>query len=958
MRSRMRRSIQVATAAVAAATAVVATIVPRSSPTPATCSSLSLTKNTYHEAFVCGPATSSSTTTTPAHAIHRPLWCKNHRPSRSVWHGRRIGGGGGRSVTLGDVRSSSCSSSSSSPLFSVNRDHERSSRWRPRSTALLMNAAGDGSEPSDRLIGGEHLAGTRTGLTGGGQQKQQGGHERERGRRRPFGHITDETLDLIRSSTSITEVIGQHVEMKPAGRGMVGCCPFHDDRTPSFSVDDSRGSYHCFGCGARGDVIQFVMQMEGLGFREAVRELAEEAGVSLDDADADSSEGGDGSGGGDEKERKEARERLSLVLQMAEQFYTRCLVEMPAAGVARAHLLERGISPMTVMDFQLGYSPADLTSPLIEYLDQQGFEMETLVDAGLAPDTSKWRYPTSPGNPRSRVDRFRGRLVVPIRDHRGTVLGFGARDLSDSQANGNVGSGFVIPEAVPSKHKAKAKGKGKKARAADVAAAAPATVGAVSGEGVRSEKAVGGLGSGGQQKLVVRPPAKYLNSPETSLFKKGKNVFGLDLAKETIRSEDMAVVVEGYFDVIKMHDAGIRCAVGVLGTAITVDQLMLCARYSRSKRVVLCMDGDDAGQRAVERLCESPASSGLDSLSEAGVSISVASIPGDSGCKDPADYLQAHGAQEFRTRVVDRALPWSDWYGNRILAEHDFSSDANAFRRCTDRLTGFISDLSIPTDQTFHVHRFARALARGNEVMQHQLEFDLMAMSKEKRARKNALRSRVVSPPSPEVGSSGMASPSSPVLAHTPPLQPEGSAPAAELRRLASGQATDSWDLVTGGVRREPRGSSRGTRGTNVVEGGDVLRNHEWVMERVKIRKKEESRRKREKSATAISSVVWSPSEEQRFEDPVTGESRSSSEQALRQRILDQAQRYLLALAVHDPSRRDKCGQEASRHGLSLGNERRQWLFEAVTRSHSTAASEPINEEKGTGNSREKRRGE
>ncbi|CAM9897574.1 unnamed protein product, partial [Ectocarpus sp. 12 AP-2014] len=156
--------------------------------------------------------------------------------------------------------------------------------------------------------------------------------------------------------------------MKPAGRGMVGCCPFHEDRTPSFSVDDSRGSYHCFGCGASGDVITFLMQIDGLGFREVVHDLAVEAGIPLGFENA-----ADGSGGGkwdtaDEKARREARERLSLVLQMAAQFYTRCLVEMPAAGGARAHIIERGISPMTVMDFQLGYSPADLTSPLIEYL--------------------------------------------------------------------------------------------------------------------------------------------------------------------------------------------------------------------------------------------------------------------------------------------------------------------------------------------------------------------------------------------------------------------------------------------------------------------------------------------------------------------------------------------------------------------------------------------------------------
>ncbi|CAN0234865.1 unnamed protein product, partial [Hapterophycus canaliculatus] len=164
------------------------------------------------------------------------------------------------------------------------------------------------------------------------------------------------------------------------------------------------------------------------------------------------------------------------------------------------------------------------------------------------------------------------------------------------------------------------------------------------GDGAAAAAAAAAVGGGGYQKKA-RPPAKYLNSPETTLFKKGKNVFGLDLAKEAIRSEDVAFVVEGYFDVIKLHDAGIRCAVGVLGTAITIDQLQLCARCGGERRVVLCMDGDAAGQRAVERLCESPASSGLDSLSEAGVSVSVATIPEGSGCKDPADFLQVGRAR-------------------------------------------------------------------------------------------------------------------------------------------------------------------------------------------------------------------------------------------------------------------------------------------------------------------------
>ncbi|CBJ33512.1 DNA primase [Ectocarpus siliculosus] len=839
-RTGVRRSLRLATAAAAAAAATTSLVATTTTPKAA-------------EAFLCGPPPRTAAAGSSRRLLHRAQQ-QQQQPRSSSW------------CALPTSSSGFGTSAASSGQECTGRRRRRLPPSRPRAVAPLSAAAAGNDRPGDAApaAGGgrgpqqsrlpqrvELAAGQPRGSV---QQRKEGGGGGGGGRK-PFGpsrHITDETLDLIRASTSITEVIGQHVEMKPAGRGMVGCCPFHEDRTPSFSVDDSRGSYHCFGCGASGDVITFLMQIDGLGFREVVHDLAVEAGIPLGFENA-----ADGSGGGkwdtaDEKARREARERLSLVLQMAAQFYTRCLVEMPAAGGARAHIIERGISPMTVMDFQLGYSPADLTSPLIEYLDQEGFEMDTLVDAGLVPDTSKWKYRPSPNDARGRVDRFRGRLVVPIRDHRGLVIGFGARDLSDSQAQGSVGSGFVIPD-VSKKGKAKKKGE-------QTEAAAAAT-----GDSSKAALAAGGKGVGegadaGKWEKKARPPAKYLNSPETTLFKKGKNVFGLDLAKEAMRSEDTAFVVEGYFDVIKLHDAGIRCAVGVLGTAITIDQLQLCARYTKSKRVILCMDGDAAGRRAVERLCESPASSGLDSLSEAGVSVSVATIPEDPGCKDPADFLQAHGAEEFRAKVMGKAVPWSDWYGDSILADHDFAGDANAFRRCTDRLTGFMSDLSIPTDQTFHVHRFAKALAGGNEAMRHQLEFDLMNMSNEKRARKNALRRR-------------------------------------------SGHYTGSWNA---GVNA---GSAPPAQG---------------------MKKREESRLKREKYGSKRM-TIWSPSMEQEYGGG--SEESKATELALRGRILDQAQRFLLALVVHDPSRRAKCLEEVSRHGLYLGGERRQWLFNALTAS-------------------------
>ncbi|CAM9337394.1 unnamed protein product [Discosporangium mesarthrocarpum] len=414
----------------------------------------------------------------------------------------------------------------------------------------------------------------------------------------------------------------------------------------------------------------------------------------------------------------------------------------------RAHLLERGISPVTTMDFQLGYSPADFKSPLIEYLTQarikkcEGFELATLVDAGLVADTSKWRAKTGASQryTANHLDRFRGRLVVPICDHRGKVIGFGARDLPGPEhGKGKKNLADIGPELAVVGPEVDSEG-------TDPVAATPvevvASTGAGGGGGVDTPVSGEGEGAGVLNKKSNRPRAKYLNSPETSLFKKSKTVFGLDLAKQAIRKEDMAVVVEGYFDVIKLHEGGIRYAVGVLGTAVTADQLQMVARYCQNKRVVLCLDADEAGQQAVARLCESPSSSGLDALSEAGVVLSVASIPAESGCKDPADFLQAHGAGAFREEVLGRSKPWTEWFGDRILSEHDHANDANAFRLCVERVTSLISELSLAADKTFQIYKFAEALAGENPSKRVSLEIDLRQMADEKHALKKALQRR------------------------------------------------------------------------------------------------------------------------------------------------------------------------------------------------------------------------
>ena len=314
--------------------------------------------------------------------------------------------------------------------------------------------------------------------------------------------LTQERLiEEIKEHNEIVAVVSEYVQLKPQGRAYVGLCPFHGEKTPSFTVSREKQLYHCFGCGAGGDVLSFIMNIENLTFGEALRLLAERANISLPDQHLSTPQ----------RREKEELERLYKLNDLAARFYQKILLQTETGKRALAYLKERGISRQTAEQFRLGYAPPHWTG-LVMFLRQKGIPLQEAEKAGLVRGGGDGYY-----------DRFRDRLLFPILNLRGQVIGFGGRILGEGQP-------------------------------------------------------------------------KYLNSPETAIFQKGRSLYGLFQARDQIRREQQALIVEGYMDVITAHQAGIKEAVASLGTSLTVEQARLLR--NQAEEVIIVYDADSAGQAA------------------------------------------------------------------------------------------------------------------------------------------------------------------------------------------------------------------------------------------------------------------------------------------------------------------------------------------------------------------------
>ncbi|HWM12106.1 MAG TPA: DNA primase [Solirubrobacteraceae bacterium] len=386
--------------------------------------------------------------------------------------------------------------------------------------------------------------------------------------------ISDESLERVKQTADIVEVISAHTDLRRQGTRWVGLCPFHEERTPSFSVDAQEKLYHCFGCGVGGDTIKFVEEKEGLGFAEAVELLAERYGVELQREREDPRA----------EARRQQRRRLGELLDRTAGFYASYLWDSKEAGKARQYLEERGLGEEVLRAFGVGYAPSAWDKVLL--LGQRaGFRVEELRAVGLAQK----------GRGGGEYDRFRSRIIFPIRDRRGRTLGFGGRAMRSDQG------------------------------------------------------------------------AKYVNTAETDFFHKSHMLYGIDLAKEAIAKAGRAVVVEGYTDVLALHQAGVEEAVGVMGTAITEEQV--AALSGMVDEVVLALDADAAGQEAMLRAQRV--------ASGRRMRLRVAAMPAG---EDPAEMMAADGgAERFRTLVTD-AVDLPAFQVGLVLERTDTSSPAERDR--------------------------------------------------------------------------------------------------------------------------------------------------------------------------------------------------------------------------------------------------------------------------------------
>lgn len=359
----------------------------------------------------------------------------------------------------------------------------------------------------------------------------------------------DDSRDKVRDVADIGELIGARVELKRAGPGrMKGLCPFHDERTPSFSVNTADGFYNCFGCGAKGDVFTWVMETEGVDFVGALESLAQRYGVQLEVADEDPKAA----------EKRERREELMALMERATVFYERWLWDSDEAKSARAYLAERGLSEAVLREYRVGYAPSAWDT-LLNAARREGFANKDVYDAGLAIRSQSG----------GRIyDVFRRRIMFPLADRRGRVIGFGARKMADDD-----------------------------------------------------------------------DPRKYVNSADGELFHKSDVVYGLHLARKSAAKAGETIVVEGYTDVLMLHQAGIENVVCSMGTALTERQLGELAKLG--DRVLLAMDSDSAGQKAMLRAEE---------LAR-GKNISLRVVPLPGGL-DPADLAQQRGPEAVREAVA------------------------------------------------------------------------------------------------------------------------------------------------------------------------------------------------------------------------------------------------------------------------------------------------------------------
>ena len=425
-----------------------------------------------------------------------------------------------------------------------------------------------------------------------------------------MGRFGDDKIEEVRSRADIVEIVGAHVRLRRAGRNFVGLCPFHNEKTPSFSVNAERGFFHCFGCGVGGSVFNFITRVEGLTFPEAVRSLAKKYGVTLPEHDVSGPAAGE-------------REAMLKASEVAAEFFAHVLWNTTDGAMARDYLKSRGISVETARAFMIGYAPSRPAS-LAKALEKRGLR-EAGIKVGLVKKDGNDAY-----------DMFRARVMFPIRDAQGRAIAFGGR---------------VLDARLP----------------------------------------------------------KYINSPESPLYSKTRTLYGLFEARQAISSsassgKDRAILVEGYFDVIALWQAGFKEAVAGCGTALTVEQLRVLSRYT--KNVIACFDGDAAGRKASMRA--------LEIFLQAGLLGRGIFIP--SGF-DPDTFVRERGAAAF-TELIDKAQLLVDYFLSEQATEARGSIAERA--RAAQRVAEMLKLVGDPFQFDLLARKAADLLSIGEEVLRKE----------------------------------------------------------------------------------------------------------------------------------------------------------------------------------------------------------------------------------------------
>ncbi len=422
-------------------------------------------------------------------------------------------------------------------------------------------------------------------------------------------------LEELSEKNPIEDVVGQFVHLTRRGSNLFGLCPFHNEKTPSFSVAPEKGIYYCFGCHKGGGAVNFIMEVEGLDYPDAVRYLAKRAGMEVPEDQRQQSS------------NYRYKERLWQLCRDAARYFHQCL-KSPEGKEALSYLLGRGLSADTVVRFGLGFAPNSWDS-LICAMEEKGYTQKELQDAGLVSTRQRERTRTDGTKETflSCYDRFRNRVIFPIIDVRGNVIGFGGRVMDDSEP-------------------------------------------------------------------------KYLNSPETLIFNKRKNLFALNVAKKT--KMGMLVLTEGYMDTITMHQYGFDGAVASLGTSLTQEQAGMLSKYT--KQMVLCYDGDQAGQNAAKRA--------ISILEKTGIAVKVLRM---QGAKDPDEFLRKFGAERFQKLLNDSA-DQAVYQLENIRRKYDVASDEGKVEYLQEA-AAFIATLSSAVEREVYSGRAAETAGISAEAV-------------------------------------------------------------------------------------------------------------------------------------------------------------------------------------------------------------------------------------------------